>query len=119
MSLSKSEKKIKRAAAEPTVSPRATYPKWTVAPDKGLNDEQVRQLHAARSDMLGATLYLVGRECDTGNYVENANPCAMCKRTIINAGIQEVIAREADGSFKITPVQEWIDEDETLPEDLL
>ena len=75
-------------------------------------------ISASRRDMLGGTLYLVGREAANG-HLTDAVPCSMCKRTIINAGIQEVIAREADGSFKITPVQEWIDEDETLPEDLL
>jgi dCMP deaminase len=42
-------------------------------------------IHAARSDMLGASLYLVGKEYSDGSYVQNAAPCAMCKRLIINA----------------------------------
>lgn len=41
-----SQKHIKRGA-ESTVAPRAAYPKLTVSPDKGLTDEQVRQLHDA------------------------------------------------------------------------
>ena len=42
-------------------------------------------IHAARNDMLGATLYLVGKEADSGEYVKNTCSCAMCKRLIINA----------------------------------
>lgn len=42
------------------------------------------------SDMIGATLYLVGYE---GNYLlPNAQPCAMCARLIKNAQIKEVIS---------------------------
>ncbi|MEG2939734.1 MAG: deaminase, partial [Oscillospiraceae bacterium] len=50
-------------------------------------------ISAARKDCIGATLYLVGYEMDSGEYVENANSCAMCKRLIINAGLQTVIIR--------------------------
>lgn len=72
-------------------------------------------ISASRRDMLGGTLYLVGREAGSGALTD-AVPCSMCKRTIINAGIREVIAREADGSFTVTDVNEWIEQDETLPE---
>ena len=72
-------------------------------------------IHAARSDMLGATLYLVGRECDTGNYVENANPCAMCKRTIINAGIATVVVRDDREHYRVIDVEKaWVEEDESM-----
>ena len=56
-------------------------------------------IHAARADMIGATMYLVGRECATGEYVRNANSCAMCKRMIINAGIDTVIVRDDRNIF--------------------
>ena len=72
-------------------------------------------ISASRRDMLGGTLYLVGREAGSGALTD-AVPCSMCKRTIINAGIKDVVARCADGSFQITDVNEWIDNDETLPE---
>ena len=38
--------------------------------------------------MIGATMYLVGKEAIGGDYVKNANSCSMCKRLIINAGIK-------------------------------
>lgn len=62
--------------------------------------EQCRAIHAemnaiisaSRTDMLGQTLYLVGLE--NGNYVENATPCLMCTRAIVNAGLCQVIIRK-------------------------
>ena len=72
-------------------------------------------ISASRRDMIGGTLYLVGREAGSGD-LTNAVPFSMCKRTIINAGIKDVVARCADGSFHITDVNEWIENDETLPE---
>ena len=72
-------------------------------------------IHAARSDMLGATLYLVGREASTGAYVQSANACAMCKRQIINAGIATVIIRDTKESFRVINVyDQWVSQDESL-----
>lgn len=44
---------------------------------------------AGRSRCQGATLYIVGREAD-GAYA-SPQPCMMCRRKIINAGITKVI----------------------------
>lgn len=72
-------------------------------------------IHAARSDMLGATMYLVGRECATGEYIQSANSCAMCKRVIINSGISTVIIRDSKEDFRVISVKdEWIAQDESL-----
>lgn len=74
-------------------------------------------ISASRRDMLGGTLYLVGREAKSGDLTD-AVPCSMCKRTIINSGIQDVVMRNADGSFIVVNVDEWIENDESLPEDV-
>lgn len=71
-------------------------------------------IHASRNDMLDSTLYLVGREMSTGGYVENAMPCAMCKRMIINAGITNVIIRDTRDTFRNVVIDEWIIEDDVL-----
>lgn len=71
-------------------------------------------IHAAREDMLGATLYLVGREMDSSGYVQNASPCSMCKRLIINSGIDRVIIRYDENNFITVDVEEWIKNDESL-----
>ena len=73
-------------------------------------------IHASRDQMIGATLYLVGKNARTGEYVENATSCAMCKRMVINAGIKEVIVREGCDKYKIIKVSDWIEHDDSLTE---
>ena len=71
-------------------------------------------ISAKRSDMMGATLYLVGKEADTGEYVKNTNSCSMCKRLIINAGIEHVVVRNTKDDFSIIQVRDWVYNDDTL-----
>ena len=72
-------------------------------------------IHASRNDMLDATLYLVGKEYETGAYVQNACPCSMCARLIINAGITTVVVRDDHEHYRIIDVaSEWIETDESL-----
>lgn len=71
-------------------------------------------IHASRSEMTGATLYLVGVDAQTEELVPNASPCSMCKRMIINAGISRVIIRNTPDSFTAIYVQEWIENDGSL-----
>ena len=71
-------------------------------------------IHASREQMLGATLYLVGREAATVELIPDANSCTMCKRMIINAGIALVVIRRDMDTYDIIDVQQWIDHDELL-----
>lgn len=71
-------------------------------------------ISAERERMIGSTLYLAGREVATGEYVANSNSCSMCKRMIINAGIEKVVIRDTENEYRVIPVQEWIDHDESL-----
>ncbi|MBQ8860012.1 MAG: cytidine deaminase [Ruminococcus sp.] len=71
-------------------------------------------IHASRDAMIGSTLYLVGKDAKTGEYVENACACSMCKRMIINAGIKKVIIRNSKDKFTAIYVDEWIQNDESL-----
>lgn len=72
---------------------------------------------AARSEMLGATLYLVGRYYETGKLVEDANSCAMCKRLVINAGISRIIVRTTETDYKSIDVRDWVYKDDSLSEE--
>lgn len=72
-------------------------------------------IHAPRSEMIGATLYLVGKEVTTDEYVKNASCCAMCKRMVINAGIKTVIVRDDKDNYRSIDVEkEWVDNDESI-----
>lgn len=89
---------------------------------RGERYEMCRSVHsevnaiisAARRDMIGATMYLVGIEVKTGDYILNANSCAMCKRVIINAGIERVIIRDDLNHYREIQVDDWITNDESL-----
>ena len=71
-------------------------------------------ISAQRRDMVGATIYLVGRDARSGELLHDATSCPMCRRMIINAGIDEVVIRRTEEEFDIVPVQKWIDEDDSL-----
>lgn len=74
-------------------------------------------IHASRTDMLGSTLYLVGREMQSGEYVKDASPCSMCRRMIINSGIANVIVRDDIEKFRnIVVSDEWVTNDDSLDE---
>ena len=59
---------------------------------RSVHSEANAIISASRRDMIGATLYLVGKDAKTGEYVENANSCSMCKRLIVNSGIKNIIS---------------------------
>ena len=71
-------------------------------------------ISASRRDMIGATIYLVGRDAKTGELLSDAMSCSMCKRQIINAGIETVIIRVTPTVFKTINVNDWIENDDSL-----
>ena len=81
---------------------------------RSVHAEQNAIIHASRNDMLGSILYLVGKDVKTGNYVENASACSMCKRMIINAGIEKVVIRNSKEHFTVIDVKDWIINDESV-----
>ena len=100
--------------------------------------EQNAIISASREQMIDSTLYLVGYEMvyhavpkNTSNelgrpglypaeikiekvYVKDAEPCSLCKRLIINAGIKEVVVRHnKDPYVRIFNPKLWQIEDIT------
>lgn len=71
-------------------------------------------ISASRRDMIGATLYLACHDGPTGELYGDVEPCSMCKRLIINAGIATVIIRISKTDFKTITVDSWIANDESL-----
>lgn len=71
-------------------------------------------ISASRKDMIGATLYLVGRDAKTNELLSDAMSCTMCKRQIINAGISRVVIRTGASGFRIVPVEDWIVNDDSI-----
>ena len=81
---------------------------------RSVHAEQNAIISASRREMIGATLYIVGVDAKTKEYVEKSMPCALCKREIINSGIEKVIIRDNETEYRVIPVQEFIDNDESL-----
>ncbi len=82
---------------------------------RSVHAEQNAIISARRKDMIGATLYLVLYDPETGEYEKGASSCQMCRKLIINAGIKQVIVRDGnDDGYKVIDVQEWIDKDDLL-----
>ena len=81
---------------------------------RSVHAEQNAIISASRRDMIDSTLYLVGKNFEDDKYVENARPCALCKRMIINAGIKEVYVRNTKNEFTKINVDEFIKQDESL-----
>ena len=94
---------------------------------RGQRYELCRSVHAeanciiaaAREEMMGATLYLAMTDARTGALVPDASPCNMCRRLIINAGIERVVVRNTAEDYQTYLVADWVDEDDVLPEEQL
>ncbi len=69
---------------------------------------------AGRESMIGATLYMTCIDPHTKTVVGGVSSCAMCKRMVINAGIEKVIVREDGEHYTEFAVQDWIDNDDSL-----
>ncbi len=72
-------------------------------------------ISAARRDTLGATLYLACLDPETGAVLPDSTSCSMCRRLIINAGIDQVVIRDTPEDFRVVHVEDWIREDDSLP----
>lgn len=72
-------------------------------------------ISAARQEALDSTLYLVCRHPQDGTFIAESSPCSMCRRLIINAGIHKVVVRDTQSEYRTFSVQDWIDEDDSLP----
>lgn len=81
---------------------------------RSVHAEQNAIISASREQLLGSDIYIVGIEAGDGGYVKNANSCAMCKRVIINAGIEKVYVRDDKDNYRVINVSDWIENDDSL-----
>ena len=72
-------------------------------------------ISASRRDMVGSTLYLVGKDAQTGTLLGDATSCAMCRRQVINAGISKVVIRKTKMEFDVVDVQDWVQQEDDVP----
>ena len=72
-------------------------------------------ISASRRYMVGSTLYLVGKDAQSGELLGDATSCAMCRRQVINAGISRVIIRQTKTDYQVVDVSDWVHQEDDLP----
>ena len=81
---------------------------------RSVHSEANAIINAPRDMMMGATLYMACVSAVDGALMPGTNSCMMCKRLIINAGIEKVVIRDTKDEYRIIKVSEWIDDDDSL-----
>jgi len=71
-------------------------------------------ISASRRDMMGATLYLSGINAKNDELLDDTIPCSMCRRLIINAGIEKTVCRVKGGKFVIIHTRDWVFNDDSI-----
>lgn len=99
---------------------------------RGTNYHYCRSVHAemnalisgGRRQMIHGTIYLYGWDVRHNHVVVNPGVCIICKRLIINSGIEQIVYADPDGiavnqdlgyGYRVEKIQDWIDADEDLP----
>lgn len=81
---------------------------------RSVHAEQNAIINAARAgvSLLRGAMYIYSIKIDEkGNKTEvNSYPCFMCKKMIVNAGIEKVTTHQADGSLKSYEVKDWVED---------
>ena len=89
---------------------------------RGERYEMCRSVHAEanaiiaapRDRMLGATLYMVCVNPKDGSLYPDTSSCMMCKRLVINAGIETVVIRDTKEEYRVINVADWVENDDSL-----
>ena len=81
---------------------------------RSVHAEQNAIIAASREEMIGSTLYLACIDYKTGQLAEGTSPCQLCRRMIINAGIDKVVVRDTPTEYRVIKVADWIEDDDSL-----
>ena len=89
---------------------------------RGERYEMCRSVHAeanaiiaaARENMIGSTLYMACTDPADGKVIGGVCSCMMCKKMVINAGIEKVIIRENANEYSVYEISGWVVDDDSL-----
>lgn len=76
---------------------------------KSVHAEGNAIISVARRDAKGGALYLYGEDLTVADGHFVVEPCVLCKRFIINAGIVKVITLNPAGDIRIFHVEDWVE----------
>jgi len=87
---------------------------------RSVHAEMNALIHASRREATGGVMYLIGIDGETGKPVpDGAEPCMLCKRVIINAGVEKVITRNEQGKLEKFQVSDWVRDEKFEYRDLI
>ena len=72
---------------------------------RGERYELCRSVHAEMNAIISAS---------RDKMIGSSNSCSLCKRVMINAGIEKVYIRDSKDEYRVISVQEWVDNDESI-----
>ena len=81
---------------------------------RSVHSEANAIIAAPRTEMLGATLYMCCTSPHDGAVMPDTSNCMMCKRMIINAGIEWVVIRDTKDTYRKIAVSDWLENDDSL-----
>ncbi|MGN0613693.1 MAG: deoxycytidylate deaminase [Porcipelethomonas sp.] len=82
---------------------------------RAVHAEQNAIISASRADLIGSDIYLACHDAKTGEIDGKIEPCLMCRRFILNAGIKRVIVRNTKDEYTVINVSDWFDRDVSDP----
>lgn len=71
-------------------------------------------ISAARSECIGGTMYLVGRDAQSRELLEDACSCRICRMLMINAGLSRLVVRNTPDKYTIYNVADWVFDDDSI-----
>ena len=76
---------------------------------RSVHAEQNAIINAARAgvSLLGGDMYIYGSAPDTAAPI-SAFPCYICKKMLVNCGLDRVVCSKADGGTIVFRVEDWI-----------
>ena len=76
---------------------------------RSVHAEQNAIINAARAgvSLLGGDMYIFGSE-PGGETPINALPCYICKKMIVNCGLDRIVCSSAEGGAQVFRVEDWI-----------
>ena len=76
---------------------------------RSVHAEQNAIINAARAgvSLLGGDMYIFGSEPEAETPI-NALPCYICKKMIVNCGLDRIVCSTAEGGAQVFRVEDWI-----------
>lgn len=76
---------------------------------RSVHAEQNAIINAARSgtSLFGGTMYIYGVNPETNELIDSY-PCFICKKMLVNCGLEKVVCSLKDGGLRIFQVEDWV-----------